>query len=71
MLALLGLVAVVVLVGEATDDPGAQPVHLGMRQFQGGDLLQLVVQQPGVVDQRLHDQRLAPRNRAALAAHDR
>src|SRR3982074_863516 len=31
----------------------------------------MVVQQPGMIDQRLQDQRLAAGDRAALAAHDR
>ena len=66
-----GLRTVVMVVGEGGDDAGAQFVRLGMGQFQRRHLLQMVVQQPGVIDQRLQNQRLAAGNRAALAAHDR
>lgn len=37
----------VVVVGEGGDDAGPELVGLGMGQFQGGDLLKVVVQQPG------------------------
>ena len=58
-------------VGEGRDDAGAQLVGLGMGQFQRRHLLQMVVQQPGMIDQGLQNQRLAARDRAALAAHQR
>ncbi len=45
----------VMLVGEGGDDPCTQTVHFGMRQFEGGDLLEAVVEQPGMVDQGLLD----------------
>ena len=54
----VGVGGMVVVVGEGGDDAGAQLVGLGMGQFEGGHLLQMVVQQPGVVDQALQDQRL-------------
>ena len=57
--------------GKSRDDAGAELVRLRMRQLQRGRLLQMVVQQPGVVDQGLQNQRLAAGDRAALAAHDR
>src|ERR1700753_2143516 len=57
------------VVGESGDDPGAELVRLGMGQFESRDLLEMVVQQPGVIDQGLQDQGLAAGNRAALAAH--
>jgi hypothetical protein len=60
-----------VVVREGGDDAGAQLVRLAMGEFEGSDLLEVVVQQPGVVDQAEQDQRLAPRNRAALAAQQR
>src|SRR6266581_249301 len=59
------------IVGEGGDDAGAELVGLGVGHFQRRYLLQMVVQQPGVVDQALQDQRLAAGDRAALAAHDR
>jgi hypothetical protein len=47
------------------------PARSGMGHFEGRHLLQMVVQQPGMVDQAEQDQRLPAGNRAALAAHDR
>ena len=61
----------VMFVGEGGDDAGAQFVGLGVGQFEGCDLLEMVMQKPGVVNQGLQDQRLAAGQRAALAAHDR
>jgi len=61
----------VMIAGEGGDDAGAQLVGLRMGHFQRRHLLQMVVQQPGVVDQGLQNQRLAAGDRAALAAHDR
>jgi len=54
-----------------TDDGGAELVRLAIRQVERGHLLQMVVQQPGVVEQALQDQGLATGHGAALAAHDR
>src|SRR3954453_778731 len=59
------------VVGESGDDAGPELMGLGMGQLQGGDLLEMVVQQPGVVDQDLQDQGFAPGDGAALAPHDR
>src|ERR1700749_5149087 len=59
----------VVVVGEGGDDSGAQFVRLAMAPFQRRPLLQMVVHQPGMVNQTLQDQRLPARDRAALAAH--
>ena len=53
------------VVGESGDDAGAQFMRLRMRQLECGHLFQMVVQQPGVVDQALQDQGLAARDRAA------
>src|SRR6267378_1585153 len=66
-----GLRTVVMVVGEGTDDAGAQFVRLGMGQFQRRHLLEMVVQQPRMIDQGLQNERLAARDRTALAAHDR
>src|SRR6266702_5680122 len=59
------------VVGESRDDAGPQLVGLRMGQLQGGHLLQMVMQQPGVVNQDLQDQGLAAGDGAALALHDR
>src|SRR5258708_1147773 len=66
-----GLRTVVMVVGEGTDDAGAQFVRLGMGQFQRRHLLEMVVQQPRMIDQGLQNQCLAARDRTALATHDR
>ena len=56
---------------ECRHDAGAQLVGLAMGKLQRTDLLEMVVQQPGVVDQGQQDQGFAARDRRALAAHDR
>ena len=58
------------VVGEGRNDAGTELVGLRMGQFQGRHPLQMVVQQPGVVNQGLQNQRLAAGHRAALAAHN-
>ena len=65
------LSAVVVVVGESGDDPGAQLVGFRVRKLEGCDLLEMVVQEPGMVNQSQQDQGLAALDRRALAAHDR
>ncbi len=57
------------VVGEGRDNAGAQLVRLRMRQLQRRHFLQMIMQQPGMVNQGLQDQRLPARQRAALAAH--
>src|SRR5262245_45693170 len=57
-----------VVSGPGGDEAGAQFVRLGMRHFEGRDLLQVLMQEPGVVEQHFQDQRLPPRQRRALAA---
>lgn len=59
------------IIRKGRHDPRAQLVGLGMGQLQGGDFLQMIVQQPGVVEQRLQYQSLPPGDGTALAAHDR
>ena len=67
---MLGHVRRMVMVGrERRDDGGAQPVGFRVGQLQCCRLLQMVVQQPGVVEQALQDQGFAPGDGAALAAH--
>jgi hypothetical protein len=51
----------VMVVGERGDDTGAQAVRLGVGELERSDLFEVVVQQPGVVDQALQDQRFTPR----------
>src|SRR5262249_9508831 len=59
------------VVGEGVDDAGAELVGLRMGQLEGHHLLQMIVQEPGVVDQTLQDQGLPAGERRTLAAHDR
>ena len=61
----------VMVGGEGRDDGSAELVRLAMRQVERGHLLQMIMQQPGVVEQALQDQGLPARHRAALAAHQR
>src|SRR5437868_3428783 len=61
----------VMVVGEGGNNASAELGGLRMGQFQHRYVLQMVVQEPGVIDQGLQDQRLAAGHRAALAAHDR
>jgi hypothetical protein len=53
---LAGVRRVVMVVGKGGDDAGPELMGLGMGEFQGRDLFEMVVQQPGVVDQALQDQ---------------
>src|SRR5271154_5853956 len=59
------------VVREGRDDAGAELVRFGVDQFERGGLLQMVVQEPGVIEQALQDQGLPAGHRAALTAHDR
>src|SRR3954471_5002927 len=66
-----GVRRMVMVVGKGGDDAGPELMDLGMSELQGRDLLEVIVQQPGVVDQDLQDQGLPAGDGAALAAHDR
>src|SRR3954469_23830350 len=68
---LAGVRRMVMVVGKSGDDAGPELMDLGMGELQGRDFLEMIVQQPGVVDQDLQDQGLAAGDGAALAAHDR
>src|SRR5690348_16198510 len=61
----------VMIVGKGRDDAGAQLMGFAMCEFEGRDLILVLMQQPGMLDQALQDQGLAPGQRRALAAHDR
>src|SRR3954453_9061810 len=66
-----GVRRMVMVVGEGGDDAGPELMDLGMSKLLGRDFLEVIVQQPGVVDQNLQDQGLPAGDGAALAAHDR
>src|SRR3954447_10169921 len=68
---LAGVRRMVMVVGEGGDDTGPELMDLGMGQLQGRDFLEMIVEEPGVVDQDLQDQGLPAGDGAALAAHDR
>src|SRR5271156_4673867 len=61
----------VMIVGEGRDDAGAEFVGLAMGQLERCNLLEVIVQNPGMVDETLQDQRLPAGQSAALTAHDR
>src|ERR1700722_10397414 len=61
----------VMIVGEGRDDAGAEFVGLGMGKLERCDLLEVTVQNPGMVDETLQDQRLPAGHGATLAPHDR
>src|SRR6266568_1417812 len=62
---LLGLLAgvwrVVMIVGESGDDARPELMGLGVGELQGRHLLEVLMQQPRVVDQALQDQGLPAR----------
>src|SRR3569832_441103 len=55
-------------VGGNVDQDSLEPLGVGMAELELAQLLEVIVQQPGVVERRLEDQRLAPRHRGAVAA---
>src|SRR3954470_16635347 len=57
-----------VVGGPGGDQAGAQFVRLRVRHFERRDLLQMLVQQPGVVEQHFQDQGFSGGERRALAA---
>src|ERR1700733_4175329 len=59
------------VIGEGRDDGGAKFVGLAMGKLERCDLLEVAVQNPGMVDETLQNQRLPAGHGAALAAHDR
>ena len=56
-------------LGGDVDQRGLEPFGIGMAELELAEFLQVVVQQPGMVERRLQDQRLAQRDRGAMAAH--
>src|SRR5712691_6327959 len=56
-------------VGKDVDQLAPHPGGLGVAELDPGELLEVLVQQPGVIDGGLEDERLAQRN--AVAAVDR
>ena len=53
------------------DQLAFHPRRLGMPELDAGELLQMLMQEPGVIDDGLQDQRLAAGNGGAVAAMDR
>ena len=50
---------------------GFQPLSLGVTELDAGEFLQVIVREPGVIDERLQDERLAARNGGAVATMHR
>ena len=58
-------------VRENIDQLALHPRGYGMPELDAGELLEMLVQQPGMVDDSLQDQRLAARYGGAVTAMDR
>ena len=58
-------------MGGDVDQRGLEPFGVGIAELERGQFLQVVVQQPGMIERGLQDQRLAQRHRGAGAAMQR
>src|ERR1700732_58794 len=58
-------------MGENVDNGSLDLRGLGMAQLHGGEFLQMVVQEPGVIDGGLENERFAARDGGTMAAVDR
>ena len=58
-------------MGGDIDQRAFEPFGVGMAELERGEFLQMVVQQPRMIERGLQDQRLAPRHRRAMAAMHR
>ena len=58
-------------MGRDIDQSTLQPLGVGMTEFERGELLEMIVQQPWVVECGQKDQRLTPRDGRAVAAMHR
>ncbi len=58
-------------MGKNVDQLALHPRGVGVTELDLGELLQMLVQQPGVIDDGLQDQRLTAGNGGAVAAMDR
>src|SRR5712672_1098353 len=56
-------------MGQNIQEGNLELLRVGMTEFNTGQFLQVVLGQPGVVDNRLQNQGLAQRNSGAMAAH--
>src|SRR5436309_14557872 len=59
------------VMGKNVEQRGFDLRRLGVTEIEPGELFEMLVQEPGVTDDRLEDQRLAARNGGAVAAMDR
>src|SRR5271163_1748565 len=59
------------MVGKDVDQRAFELLRIGMAEFGRREFLKMLVQQPGVVERRLQDQRFAARDRGAVAAMQR
>ena len=55
-------------MGGDIDQRALQPLGIGMTEFERSELLEVIVQQPGVVERGQQDQGLAPGDGRAMAA---
>src|SRR6516162_11281102 len=56
------------MMGKDVDQRAFKLLGIGVAEFGGGQFLEMIVQQPGVIDCSLEDQRFATRNRGTMAA---
>src|SRR5271170_3744695 len=56
------------MMGEDVDQGALELLCVGMAELSLGELLEMLVQQPGMVDRRLQYQRFTARDRGAMAA---
>ena len=53
-------------MGRDIDQRALESLGIGMTEFERGELFQMIVQQPGVVERGLQDQRFAPGDGRAM-----
>src|ERR1700733_9378442 len=59
------------MMGENIDQGAFELLRIGVAEFGLGELLKVFMQQPGVIERRLQDQRFPARDRRAMAAMQR
>jgi len=59
------------MMGKDVNQSAFELLRIGMAELCGGELLEMLVQEPRVIDRRLQNQRFAARDRGAVAAMNR
>src|SRR5579863_5583838 len=58
-------------MGENVDQRAFELLRVGVAELGGSELLEVIVEEPGMIERGLQDQRFAARNRGAMAAMQR